>query len=325
MISIIIPFYNEEETLEILYKKSIDALKKYEYEVIFVDDGSTDNSKLKVQSLKSHNENNEKFPARRDPALREKSKNPEEIVLITHRKRLGKGKALLSGFNASKGDIIVFIDADLQNDPADIPRLLAKIYDGYDLVNGWRRNRKDEIGKTLPSSVFNWLIIKPFLGSQFHDINCGLKALRRVILEEIPLYGDNYRFLPQLANNAGFRTTEIVVGHTPRLHGVSKYGFFRLFFGLIDTITTYFVYRFSEKPLHFFGSIGGSFFSIGFLLSIYMTVERIFYGKLLYRRPLLLFAALLIIVGIQIIMTGIIGELIVYISQKSRVKSRIGI
>lgn len=304
MISIIIPFYNEENSLELLYKKIVGALKKYEYEMIFIDDGSVDSSKSKVQSLKSRGEN------------KEKSKNPDKMSIITHRKRLGKGKALLSGFEASKGEIIVFMDADLQNDPADIPQLYEKIYEGYDFVNGWRRDRKDEIGKTLPSSIFNWLIIKPFLGSTFHDINCGLKVLRRVVLEEIPLYGDNYRFLPFLAQKQGFKVTEVGISHQPRRYGISKYGFFRLFFGLIDTITTYFIYRFSEKPLHFFGTIGGGFFSIGFFLSIYMSAERIFYGKLLYRRPLLLFAILLIIVGIQIIMTGIIGELIVYISQK---------
>lgn len=304
MISIIIPFYNEENSLELLYKKIVDALKKYEYEMIFIDDGSVDSSKSKVQSLKSRGEN------------KEKSKNPDKISIVTHRKRLGKGKALLSGFEASKGEIIVFMDADLQNDPADIPRLLEKMHEGYDLVNGWRRDRKDTINKTVPSSIFNRLIIQTFLGSKFYDINCGLKAMRRAVLEEIPLYGDNYRFLPLLADVAGFKTTEVAVHHIPRLHGVSKYGFFRLFFGLIDTITTYFIYRFSEKPLHFFGSIGGGIFSIGFFLSIYMTIERIFFGKLLYRRPLLFFAILLIIVGIQIIMTGIIGELIVYISQK---------
>jgi len=291
MISIIIPFYNEENTLEPLCRKITQELKRYEYEMIFVDDGSMDTSKLKIKSS-------------------------EQIILTTHRKRLGKGKALFSGVNASRGDIIVFIDADLQNDPADIPLLCEKIHEGYDLVNGWRRDRKDAIGKTLPSSIFNWFIIRLFLGSKFHDMNCGLKAMKRIVLEEIPLYGDNYRFLPHIADNAGFKTTELIVRHTPRLHGVSKYGFFRLFFGLIDTITTYFIYRFAEKPLHFFGSIGGAFFSSGFLLSFYMTIERVFYGKLLYRRPLLLFAILLIIVGIQIIMTGIIGELIVYISRK---------
>lgn len=299
MLSIIIPFYNEEESLPVLINQLIDTVKtvKEKWEIILVDDGSDD---AYASEFRVHSDS-----------------IGTKFKVIKHRKRLGKGKALLTGFNNSKGNIIVFMDADLQNDPSDLSKFLDKINQGYDLVNGWRKNRQDNIFKTLPSSIFNLFLLKIFLRSKFHDINCGFKTMRREVLEIIPLYGDNYRFLPLMADQEGFKTTEVIIAHHPRRFGKSKYGFWHLLFGMFDTLTTYFIYKFSEKPLHFFGLVGGSLFLIGFLISLYLTVERVFLGILLYRRPLLFLGILLIIVGLQIVMTGIIGELIVHLNKKS--------
>ncbi len=302
MLSIIIPFYNEEENLGILTNQLIESLKKIQidYEIILVDDGSTDNSKLKVSSLIKTSEDKAK------------------IKTVFHKKKLGKGTALLTGFKESKGEIIVFMDADLQDDPSDLPNFIDKINQGYDLVNGWRKDRNDPLEKKIPSSIFNFLLLRSFLKSKFHDVNCGFKAMRRQVLNQISLYGDNYRFLPILADRAGFRTTEIVVHHKPRIHGKSKYGSLRIFFGLFDTLTTYFVIRFSERPLHFFGLIGGILFLIGSVILLILTLQRLFLNMMLYRRPGLFYGILLIIVGIQIVMTGIIAELIVYLHKMKK-------
>ena len=298
MISIIIPFYNEEKNLSELVRKLLQECKKLEesYELILVNDGSDDNSLSE---------------------LSKQANNQERIKILSHRKRFGKGKALLTGFNKSKGDIIVFMDADLQNDPKELGFFVKTVKEGFDLVTGWRKNRKDPISKRLPSYIFNDLLLKFFFKSKFHDINCGFKAMKREVLDEIVLYGDNYRFLPIMAEQSGFKTTEIEVTHHPRLHGKSKYGFFRLVFGLFDTTTTYFVYKFSDKPLHFFGPIGLSIFTMGFLIALYLTIERLFFGMLLYRRPLLTFGTLLILVGLQFVMTGFIAELVVYLRKKN--------
>lgn len=298
MLSVIIPFYNEEKSLNILINRLIEALKKIneEYEIILVDDGSNDSSIRRLA----------------DKVLN------KQVKLISHKKKLGKGKALLTGFQESKGDVVAFMDADLQDDPSELPKFLEKINQGYDLVNGWRIERKDPLGKKIPSSIFNFFLLRLLLRSKFHDVNCGFKVMRRNVLEDISLYGDNYRFLPILADKSGYKTTEVTVQHHPRVYGKTKYGYFRLFSGLFDTLTTYFILKFSEKPLHFFGIVGLLFFLIGFTIAAVLTYQRIFYGMLLYRRPALLFAILLIIIGIQVIMTGIIGELIVYLHKKKK-------
>lgn len=296
MLSIIIPVYNESENLPILLKELTMVLTKntYETEIILVNDGSTDKTMSNVKSQISYVKN---------------------IQLLSHRKRFGKGEALSTGLKHAKGNIIVFMDGDLQDDPADIPHLLHEIREGYDLVNGIMTKRKDNVVIKMYSSLAN-LFMKTFLHSPFTDINCGFKAFKKEVLEEIVLYGNNFRFLPLAVFYKGYKVTEIPVHNRPRIHGVSKYGIGKLFFGIIDTLTTYFLYRFAEKPLHFFGLWGSVFFTAGFLLSFYLAVERIFFGMLLYRRPILQFGILLIIVGLQVIMTGIIGELIVYLHKK---------
>ena len=297
MVSFIIPFLNEQESLPTLLSQIDELMRglKRPYEAILIDDGSDDKSVSEVKKLDN-----------------------KSIVLLEHRQRMGKGRSLADGFSVARGEVIVFMDADLQDDPRDIPAFLAKIDEGQDLVNGWRRDRNDPINKTLPSSIFNAILLKGLLRSPFHDVNCGFKAMKRQVLEEIPLYGDNYRFLPIIAHKQGFTVDQVVVTHNPRKYGVSKYGFFRIFFGFFDTITTYFVSQFAQKPLHFFGPVGGVLGGIGLLITIELTIERLVWGVELYKRPLLLAGIFLVIVGLQIFLTGIIGELIVYVDRQRK-------
>ncbi len=297
MISIIIPIHNEEGNIATLLKELHSVLSKKECEIICIDDGSTDASKKTIETLKIH------YP---------------DVQLIAYSRRRGKGYALNKGIDQARGHIIIFMDADLQDDPADITLFLAKIDAGYDVVNGWRQARQDKKSMTIISHIGNKLLWRGLLHSHLHDVNCGFKAIRKEALQDIPLYGDNFRFLPLLAQQEGFRVSEVVVHNRARLSGSSKYSARKVLYGLFDTLTTYFIFRFSEKPLHFFGPIGGSILLTGSLLSLYLIYERLFLGILLYRRPALLFALVFIIVGIQIIMTGIVAELIVYLHKKTK-------
>lgn len=289
MISIIIPFFNEEENLTILNKEIADVMDRMgkEYEVVYVNDGSTDSSKLKVQSAK----------------------------VITLRKRFGKGEALRVGVENTTGEILVFMDGDLQDNPKDIPLFIEKLEAGYDFINGVRVKRKDSLLVRSYSKLAG-LFLNLFLNSPYTDINCGFKAFKREVLENFYFYANNFRFLPLVVYQQGFKVTEIPVDNRQRKFGKSKFGSGKLILGIFDTLTAYFLFRFSEKPLHFFGTIGSVFFGSGLLLALWLSYERIFFGQLLYRRPALLLAILLIIVGLQVIMTGMIGELIVYLNKK---------
>jgi glycosyltransferase involved in cell wall biosynthesis len=290
MISIIIPFYNERESLPFLINQLTESLKKLnrKWEIILVDDGSTDNCQANIKFLK-------------------------------HRKKLGKGQALKTGIENSNGDIIIFMDADLQDDPKDIAKFLKKIDEGYDLVNGIRVNRQENIIVKGYSKIAFWFL-KIFLHSPFTDINCGFKAFRKEVLKDFNFYGNNFRFFPLAIFLNGYKVSEIAVINNQRKFGKTKFGKSKIFIGILDTVTAYFLFKFSEKPLHFFGIIGGVLFFLGFLINLYLAVERIFFNVLLYRRPLLQFGTLLIIVGIQVVMTGIIGELIVYLDQRAKTR-----
>lgn len=303
MLSIIIPFFNEEQNLPLLVEQLQTALTKIkqDHEIIFIDDGSTDSSLT---------------------ALEKAVGKDKDVVVLTHRKQFGKGKALETAFHRAHGKTIVFMDADLQNDPVDLPRFLEKLDDGYDLVNGYRKVRNDGVDKTLPSKIYNTLIAWLF-GLELHDINCGFKAMKREVLETIPLYGDNYRIVPILAKHEGFKIAEIEVEHHPRKYGVSKYGAMRVVFGLFDILNYYFLLRFFEKPIHFFGAIGSATFGIGVLILAYLGIERILFQHMIYRRPILFLGLLLVIVGVQIIATGFLGELIVYLNKKRYKDSKI--
>ncbi|MBI4009099.1 glycosyltransferase family 2 protein [Candidatus Roizmanbacteria bacterium] len=302
MISIIIPFYNEKDNLPALINPPAGEAGqlvhqcnklKQEYEIILVNDGSTDGS-ISMFDLRN-----------------------SRIKIIHHKKKLGKGQALFSGLQEANGDVIIFMDADLQDDPEDLPKFVKKIEAGYDFVNGIRIGRKDNTIIKIYSTLARYFL-QIFLHSPFSDINCGFKAFRREVLSDFTFYGNNFRFFPLAVYYNGYRVTEIPVKNNPRLHGKSKYGIEKVFVGLLDTLTAYFIYKFSERPLHFFGIVGGALFVAGFLVSLYLTIERLFFGVLLYRRPALLLGVVLLIVGIQIITTGIIGELIVYLNKKKK-------
>ena len=295
MITIIIPFYNEAESIPVLVQylnNQLNKLKK-EFEIILINDGSSDNF-LPIKSGFNFRSN---------------------VKLISHKKRLGKGEALKTGVENSSGETIVFMDGDLQDDPADLPRLLEKINEGYDFVNGIREKRNDNLLVKFYSKIVAWFL-KTFLNSPYTDINCGYKAFKKDVLKDFVFYGNNFRFFPLAVFYNGFKVTEINVKNNQRKFGKSKFGPGKLFTGLLDTLTAFFLFKFSEKPLHFFGIIGGATFFIGFVISVYLTIERLFFGVLLVTRPLLWLGMLLIIIGIQIVMTGIIGELIVYQNKK---------
>ncbi|PIX68550.1 glycosyltransferase, partial [Candidatus Roizmanbacteria bacterium CG_4_10_14_3_um_filter_39_13] len=261
MISIIIPFYNEEKNIPILLQEIDEVMRKENkpFEVVLVDDGS----EKKIQTP-----------------------NSNSIKLIEHKKRMGKGEALKTGMSHANGNIIIFMDGDLQDDPHDFPSFFAKLEDGYDLVNGIRSKRKDTGIIQLYSHLAN-SVLRNIFKSPFTDINCGFKAFKREVLENMPLYGNNFRFLPLSAYYQGFKVAEIPVNNRKRIHGESKFGMSKLFIGLLDMTTAYFVFKFAERPLHFFGTMGGILFSAGFFISLYLAYERIFFNVLLYRRPLL--------------------------------------
>lgn len=295
MLTIIVPFYNERESLIPLYQRLTESLNIIgdTYEILFIDDGSDDGGAKIADSL-----------AKKDSHLK-----------VVHQKRKGKGEALSVGIENSKGDIVIFMDADLQDDPQDIPLFLKKIEEGYDFVNGKRTTRKDNLIIKLYSNLANGFL-KVALRSPFTDINCPFKAFRRSALQSVVLYGNNFRFIPLAIYYNGFKVTEIDVKNHPRKYGKSKFGIGKLFGGLFDTLTAFFLYKFSESPLHFFGPIGTIAFLGGTIILGYLGIERLFFGELLYRRPVLFLGMLLVIVGIQVVMTGIIGELIVYLNKK---------
>lgn len=298
-ISIVIPFLNEKGNLKELYTQIVKALADFDYEIVFVDDGSTDGSYEEISRS---------------------TKNDKNVSFIRHRNRQGKGEALSKGVQKAKGSIIVFMDADLQDDPADLPAFLEKIESGADLVNGYRHARKDTAIMKSISSIGNKLLWRYVLKTHLHDMNCGFKAFKKEVLEDFVFYGDNYRFIAYLAEQKGYAVAEVKVNNRERVHGTSKYSAVKLFYGLIDTITTYFIIRFSQKPFHFFGSIGTAILAIGTIIGTVLTWQWYFYGEVLHRRPLLLFAMLLIIVGVQFFLTGIVAELVVYLQHKHEKK-----
>lgn len=303
-VSIVLPIYNEEENLKELHSKLTESLNKLglEYEIIAVDDGSKDNSFNVLKEL-----------AQSDPKLK----------AIRFRTNFGQTAAMSAGFNHAKGDVIITMDSDLQNDPVDIPRLLEKINEGYDVVSGWRADRKDKfLSRRLPSILANKLIVK-MTGVKIHDFGCSLKAYKREITDSINLYGEMHRFLPALAKWAGASITEIKVQHHPRKYGKSKYGISRTTKVILDLMTVKFLLAYSTKPIRFFGYMGLSSGFVGFLVCLYLSIGKIFFPSedtsLLKRMPLLLLGVLLILVGIQLLTMGLLAEIMIrtyYESQK---------
>ena len=288
-LSVVIPLFNEEESLPELHAliQEVTQKEKLSYEICFVDDGSTDRSLEVIKQLRE-----------KDPAIK----------IISFRKNYGKSAALSEGFKIAKGDIIVTMDADLQDDPAEIPNLIQEIRNGLDMVSGWKKKRFDPIGKTLPSKFFNFTTAK-MTGIKIHDFNCGLKAYKSDVIKEIPVYGELHRYLPVLAHWRGFRVGEIVVQHHPRKYGVTKFGWRRLFHGFFDLLTVLFITRYRQKPLHLFGALGLTSFFVGFVILLYLSVLW-FQGYGIGNRPLLFLGVLLVIVGLQSFSLGLIGEMI---------------
>jgi glycosyltransferase involved in cell wall biosynthesis len=285
--------YNEEESIRELLKRIFLSCKNIETEIIFVDDGSTDNSLGIIKELAGKNEN---------------------VNFISFRKNMGKASALMAGFKNCHGDIVVTMDADLQDDPAEIPRFIEKIEEGYDVVSGWKYQRQDPLEKRLPSKFFN-KTVSVLSGIKLHDFNCGFKAYRREVTDTINLYGEQHRFIPVLAYRYGFSVGEIKVHHNKREHGKSKYGIKRYLRGLYDAITVSFMNYYALRPMHFFGAWGLFLILCGLSICVYLIITK-FAGQSIGDRPILLLGVLLLIVGVQSFSLGLIGEMFVDINTR---------
>lgn len=311
MISAVIPVFNEEESLEKFYPVLASNLSKLDkdspvgeagYEIIFVDDGSTDRSLEIIKRLKS-----EKVKGL-------KSLGDSHIRIVSFRKNHGKAEALTAGFRMAQGDFIVTLDADLQDRPEEIKKLLDKQKEGFDVVSGWRKDRKDALKTRLSSKLFNF-IMGAFWGVHLHDYNCGLKLYTKEVAKSLNLYGGMHRFIPLLAAEKGFSVTEVPVAHEKRLYGKSKYGFSKIFRDIPDMFTILFLTRYAKRPLHFFVMVGGTVSAIGVFILLYLTVLH-FQGQTIGERPLLTFGILLVIAGLQVLFTGFLADLILHISEK---------
>lgn len=289
-ISVVIPLYNEEGSIRELVSelKAVLGGMGMPYEIIFIDDGSRDGSFKVLQDL---------------------HRNNKRIKVVRLRKNFGKSTALAVGFQYAQGDIVVTLDADLQDDPHEIPSLVKELKKGYDVVSGWKKKRRDPITKTIPSRFFNFTV-RLFTGIKIHDFNCGLKAYRKEVVKKLKVYGEQHRFIPVLAHWQGFSIGEKIVNHRKRKYGKTKFGVARFMKGFLDFITVMFTTRYAARPLHLFGTIGLVCFMTGFVIDAYLTIQW-FLGRItLSNRPLLLAGFLLIIVGVQFFAIGLLGEMI---------------
>ena len=301
-ISVIIPVFNEEENIESLYaelKESLDSLKK-DYEIIFVDDGSTDKSPT---------------------FLRRICEEDRKVKVVVFRRNFGQTAAISAGFDYAKGEIVVTLDADLQNDPEDIPQLIEKIEEGYDVVSGWRTERKDPfLSRRLPSHISNWLI-SFFTGVKLHDYGCTLKAYRREIAKDIKLYGEMHRFIPALASWVGASICEVKVRHRPRKYGKSKYDFSRISRGFLDLLTVKFLLSFATRPIQIFGKFGLMSIFSGFICGVILVVMKVVSGIDMTGNPFLYLSILFLLIGGQFVSMGLLGEIISRTYHESQNKS----
>lgn len=296
-LSVVVPVYDELDSLDELYSGITAACEAIGrgHELLFVNDGSRDGSDLKLDEL-----------AEQDGRVR----------VIHFRRNFGKSPALAAAFERVRGDIVLTLDADLQDDPAMIGDFVARIDSGADLVSGWKRKRHDPIGKTFPSKIFNWMV-RRLSGIELRDFNCGFKAYRIECIRELSVYGGFHRFLPVLAGAKGFRIEQLVVNHRPRKHGISKFGAKRFFAGILDLMTVLLVTKYRTRPLHFFGLPGAVLGALGVGLLAYLSVLR-FLGEPIGTRPLLTLGVLLTITGVQFLCFGLLGELLVRTTVTSR-------
>ena len=289
MLSVVVPVHDEELSVGPLYDELRTALAAVDdpWEVVFVDDGSTDGTFAALTRLHDEEDN---------------------VRVVRLRRNFGKATALAAGFEQAQGDVVVTIDGDGQDDPAEIPRLLAKLDEGFDLVSGWKTRRRDPLRRRLPSKVFNWVTSR-VSGIRLHDMNCGLKAYRDEVVRDLNLYGELHRFIPVLAHYEGYRIAELPVNHRQRAHGRSRYGVERYVRGFLDLLTVSFMGRYRTRPLHLFGGVGLLLGSIGFVVLVYLTVLKLS-GEAIGQRPLLLLGVLLVVVGLQLFSLGLVGEMI---------------
>jgi glycosyltransferase involved in cell wall biosynthesis len=299
-LSIVIPIFNEEDNVPLLAAEIRQTLDPHgiAYEVIAVDDGSTDASWSRLESVRAA-----------DPRW----------ILVALRRNFGQTAALSAGFDHAQGAVVVPLDGDLQNDPADIPRLLALAKD-YDIVSGWRKNRQDPfLSRRLPSLLANWLI-STVTGIRLHDYGCTLKAYRREVVEHLRLYGEMHRFIPAIASWMGITFVEVETHHRPRRFGRSKYGIARTLRVILDLITVKFMLSFATKPIQVFGMLGMGAAAAGGLIGLYLTALKLFWGAQIGGRPLLFLAVLLIVVGVQFVVMGLLGELLVRVYHETQRK-----
>ena len=295
-ISIIVPLYNEEESVLPLYKELLNSLKDYKFEIIFINDGSFDNSSEIIKNI---------------------IEKDIKVHLIELYKNYGKSAALSEGFRYCKGDYIATLDADLQDDPSEIPKLIDMLSSNqFDIISGWKKNRKDPISKRFPSKIFNFFT-RFFSGIKIHDFNCGLKVYKKKVVKSIDIYGGMHRYIPVIAKQKGFTTSEKPVHHRSRQFGETKYGTGRFLHGFFDLLTILFLGKYFIRPLHFFGLFGLINLILGFLINLYLTVGW-FNGIPIGNRPILFLGVLLIIIGIQFISLGLLGELIIKSNSKSQ-------
>lgn len=289
-VSVVIPFLNESPNLKPLceeLKMALDSMDK-EYEIVFIDDGSTDDGVAVLESFRTQ---------------------MSQIKVVSFRRNFGQTAAMVAGLDHAQGDVVVTMDADRQNDPADIPALVAKLDEGYDMACGWRFDRQDNyMSRKLPSMLANKLISK-ITDVSLHDYGCTLKAMRHDLAKRVTLYGEMHRFIPAVASGVGAKIAEVKVNHRARTAGESKYGISRTFRVVLDLITVKFLLRFHARPLHFFGMPGLALGGLGGVLIAYLTIARLFFAMPLGDRPLLIFAFMLLIIGLQFILFGLIGEM----------------
>ncbi len=302
MLSVVIPVYNEQESLESLYREltEVSAENYYALDIVFVDDGSTDGSWNVIRRL---------------------ADTDDRVRGIRFRRNFGKAAALSAGFAEAKGELIMTLDADLQDDPHEIPRFLEAMDDGFDVVSGWKKVRHDPWHKVGPSRVFNWMVSR-MTGVVLHDHNCGMKCYRREIFDEVRLYGELHRFVPVLAAARGFRIGELAIKHRPRQHGRSKYGFTRFVKGFLDLLTVKFLTGFGQRPQHMLGTIGLVSFVLGAILLIYLAIYWIVAQAAphlnllpLHQRPLMIYSVGLLLLGGQLMSIGFLAELIIAFHQ----------
>ncbi len=288
-ISVVIPVHDEERSVALLLDEIRSALEPLDrtWEAIFVDDGSIDGTIAALTRLHAHN---------------------DEVQVVRLRRNFGKSAALMAGFAQASGEIVVTIDGDLQDDPAEIPRLLAKLDEGFDLVSGWKKERRDPWRRRVLSRIFN-VVAGRMSGLRLHDMNCGLKAYRAEVVHGLRIYGELHRFLPVLAHYRGYRIAEIPVNHRPRSHGRSRYGVERYVRGFLDLLSVSFISRYRQRPLHLFGGLGLVLGLAGFGILVYLTVLKAL-GESIGERPLLILGVLLVVVGMQFFSLGLLSEMV---------------